>query len=312
MTVIENVQKARAVGRKPTDDQIDVYGLTHPGKVRKENQDHFLISSLQKRMEVHQTSLPDTNRLHGETERLAFLMLIADGVGGGPEGEAASRRALEAVSQYAAGSMDCYYTADPTDDQAFTQALADAALHCHEDLRERRVAESGKAMATTLTLMLFVWPRAYLLQVGDSRYYILRDGELTQISRDQTLAQVLVDDDVFSRTEASKSPLSNVLASAIGGSEATPVVTGIDQDWDYVHLFCSDGLTKHVPDELIAERLRSMTSAKQVCEDLLRDALDDGGSDNITVLVGRALQNRSQPIDSQPDEGRAGSRLRVD
>ena len=290
MTTIENAQDARALGRKPTDDQIDSYGLTHPGKVRKENQDHFLLSSLHKRMEVHLTSLPDTGRLYREADRLAFLMMVADGVGGGPGGEAASRLALEAVSQYAAGSMDCYYTADPTDDQAFTQSLADAALHCHEDLRRRSGAKPG-GMATTLTLMLFVWPRAYLLQVGDSRYYILRDGELTQISRDQTLAQVLVDDDVFSRTEAAKSPLSSVLSSTIGGSETTPVVTGIDQDWNYVHMLCSDGLTRHVPDELIAERLRSMTSAKQVCEDLLQDALDDGGSDNITVVVGRAVKN---------------------
>ena len=291
MTTIENARQARALGRKPVDDQVDFYGITHPGNVRKENQDHFLMSSLHKRMDVHLTSLPDTSRLYVQAERLAFLAMVADGVGGGPGGEAASRRALEAVSQYAADSMDCYYTADPTDDQAFTQALADAALHCHNDVRERSGDESGNGMATTLTLMLFVWPRAYLLQVGDSRYYILRDGELTQISRDQTLAQVLVDDGVFSRTEASKSPLSNVLSSAIGGSESTPVVTGIDQDWDHVHLLCSDGLTKHVSDERIAERLRAMTSAKQVCEDLLQDALDGGGSDNITILVGRATKN---------------------
>jgi protein phosphatase len=98
-----------------------------------------------------------------------------------------------------------------------------------------------------------------------------------------------------------------VLSSAIGGSETTPVVTGIDQNWNYVHLLCSDGLTKHVSDELIAERLRSMTSAKHVCELLLQDALDDGGSDNITVVVARALRN-----DSQPDGGGVRSRLRVD
>jgi len=293
MNTIEKALDARALGRKPLFDQIDFHGLTHPGKVRKENQDHFLVSSLQKRMEVHLTSLPDTGKLYGEAERLAFMAMVADGVGGAPGGETASRVALEDVSQYTAGSMDCYYTADPTDDQAFTQSLADAAFHCHEDLRQRSGAAAGGGMATTLTLMLFVWPRAYLLQVGDSRYYILRDGELTQISRDQTLAQVLVDDDVFSRAEASKSPLSDVLSSAIGGSETTPVVTGIDQDWNYVHLLCSDGLTKHVPDERIADRLRSMTSAKQVCQDLLQDALDDGGSDNITVIVVRAVRNEA-------------------
>jgi serine/threonine protein phosphatase PrpC len=291
MNTLENALNARVLGRKPTDDQIDVYGLTHQGKVRKDNQDHFLISSLHKRMEVHQTSLPDPGKVDSETERLAFLCMVADGVGGGPQGETASRRALEAVSQYVTRSMDCYYMADPTDDQAFTQALADAAIHCHDDLRERSGAELGKGMASTLTLILFVWPRAYLLQVGDSRYYMLRDGDLTQISRDQTLAQVLVDDDVFSRTEASKSPLSNVLSSSIGGSATTPVVTGIDQSWDDVHLLCSDGLTKHVSDEQIGERLRTMKNAKQVAEDLLQDALDDGGTDNITIVAGRARRD---------------------
>ncbi|HIF05830.1 MAG TPA: hypothetical protein EYQ64_02455 [Gemmatimonadetes bacterium] len=114
---------------------------------------------------------------------------------------------------------------------------------------------------------------------------------MTQISRDQTLAQVLVDDDVFSRAEAAKSPLSNVLSSSIGGSESSPVVSGIDNDWDYIHLLCSDGLTKHVSDEQIAARLRSLTSSKQTCEDLLQDALDGGGSDNITIIVGRSFRN---------------------
>ncbi len=165
MTTIENAPHARALGRKPVDDQIDFYGLTHPGKIRKENQDHFLVSSLHKRMDVHLTSLPDTGKLYGEAERLAFLAMVADGVGGRSGGEVASRLALEAVSQYAAESMDCYYTADPTDDQAFTQALADAALHCHNDVLRRSDVAAGSRMATTLTLILFVWPRAYLLQI---------------------------------------------------------------------------------------------------------------------------------------------------
>ncbi len=71
MTATENALNARALGRKPVDDQVDFYGLTHPGKVRKENQDHFLVSSLHKRMDVHLASLPDSGRLYGEAERLA-------------------------------------------------------------------------------------------------------------------------------------------------------------------------------------------------------------------------------------------------
>jgi PPM family protein phosphatase len=67
------------------------------------------------------------------------------------------------------------------------------------------------------------------------------------------------------------------------------VVTPFDMTWGNVLLLCSDGLTQHVSDDRLRERLRSMTSAKQACEDLLQDALDEGGSDNITVVVGRAI-----------------------
>ena len=142
-------------------------------------------------------------------------------------------------------------------------------------------------MATTLTLFIGIWPKIYLVQIGDSRYYLLREGVLTQVSRDQTIAQDLIDQGVLARAHASR--WADVLSSAIGGSYARPVVTRIDQDRSYVHLLCSDGLTKHVSDEQIAERLRSMTSAQQVCEDLLQDALDGGGTDNITIIVGRAV-----------------------
>ena len=112
-------------------------------------------------------------------------------------------------------------------------------------------------------------------------------GVLTQVSRDQTIAQDLIDQGVLARAHGSR--WADVLSSAIGGSHARPVVTRIDQDRSYVHLLCSDGLTKHVSDERIAERLRSMTSSRQVCEDLLQDALDGGGTDNVTIIVGGAV-----------------------
>jgi len=73
------------------------------------------------------------------------------------------------------------------------------------------------------------------------------------------------------------------------------VVTRIENVWGQVTMLCSDGLTKHVSDARIAERLGSMTSARQVCEQLLADALEDGGSDNITMIVGRAMQKPDTP-----------------
>jgi protein phosphatase len=279
--------------RRPDDDELDVFGLTHPGKVRPSNQDHFLICSLSKQLTVHQTSLPEIESVGGGAERLAFFAMIADGVGAGAAGETASRLALEAMSEYAAHSMHVYYTADPSNEEEFKWALTEAAMKVHKQLVKRMDGDSRTGnMATTLTMILSVWPRAYILQVGDSRYYLMRDGELMQVTRDQTLAEQLVEQGVFSPADASKTPLAHVLSSTIGGSETKPVVTGIDNDWDTVHLMCSDGLTKHVSDEQIADRLRNMKSSRHACEQLVQDALDDGGSDNITIIVGRVQQKK--------------------
>jgi serine/threonine protein phosphatase PrpC len=278
-----------AGGRKPRDDELDVYGLTHVGKVRKTNQDHFLLASIYKHVQVHLTSLSAEQRIPFGDDRLAVIAMIADGVGGGHGGEKASATALEIASQYVASSMNLYYSADSTE-ATFIDALQDAAMRCHAAVLERAKSEpAARSMATTLTLWMGVWPWYYLLQVGDSRYYLFRDGELTQVSRDQTLAQDLVDQGVFTRAVGARSQFAHVLSSAIGGQQTMPVVTRLRSEWHIVHVICSDGLTKHVSDERIAERLRGMTSAKQVCEQLLQDALDGGGSDNITMIIGRAV-----------------------
>jgi serine/threonine protein phosphatase PrpC len=276
--------------RRPRDEEIDVHGVTHRGKVRAENQDHFLICSLRKQMAVRMTSLPDVDQLVASPERLASLAMVADGVGGGTRGADASRIAVEAVVKYVSSSMRCYYAADSAEDQSFSEALQEGALRCHAELVQRGEQDSEyRGMSTTLTLFLGVWPRAYLLQVGDSRCYLLRDGELTQITRDQTMAQDLIDLGVLARADASRSRFAHTLSSSIGGSQTAPVVTRFDLAWGNVLLLCSDGLTHHVSDERIRERLRSMTTAKQACEDLLKEALDAGGTDNITIIVGRAM-----------------------
>ncbi len=277
------------VNVKPRDDEIDVYGLTHKGLVRADNQDHFLLASIHKRVQVLQTSIGVQQAFPLSDERLAYLAMVADGVGGGEGGERASATALEVATQYFVASTDCYYRADGTD-QAFLDVLQDAAIQCHQAVLARAQAEGhGRTMATTLTLWMGVWPSYYLLQVGDSRYYLYRGGELTQVTRDQTMAQDLVDEGVFTRAMAARSRYANVLSSAIGGQHALPVITRLQADWHNVHLLCTDGLTKHVPDELIRERLANMTSSQQVCEQLLQDALDGGGTDNVSIVVGRAV-----------------------
>jgi protein phosphatase len=266
---------------------LDVYGLTHPGKVRKNNEDHFLVCSLQRRIEVYHTSLPDPS-IFGRTEGLAFLALVADGVGGARAGEEASRIALEHVTRYVSQSLNCFYTSDPGDDETFVHELEEAALKVHTEIsKESKENPDHRGMATTLTLWLGVGGSAYLLQVGDSRCYILQNDELIQISRDQTMAEEFVEAGVITRSDAAFNRWNNVLSSAIGGPQAVPKVTRVTQSLGSIGLMCSDGLTRHVSDERIRERLRTMTSARECCELLLQDALDAGGEDNITIIAGR-------------------------
>ena len=276
--------------RKPLDQEIDVFGITDIGKVRSENQDQFLICALQKHVEVWGTSLTDEERLAPMTngDRMGFLALVADGVGGSAGGKEASQTAVESVLDYVTHSMQCFYTSDPHHEDDFLKALHEAVMLSHEIVRQKAGSDAAQErMATTLTMFMGVWPHAYVVQVGDSRCYQLRDGNLQKVTKDQTLVQQLVDDGVVKQHEAERSPWSHILSSAIGGSAATPVTTRIDLQWGDVLMGCTDGLTRHVSEEEIEDRLNRLESAEQAARDLVSLALERGGSDNVTVVVGR-------------------------
>lgn len=280
---------ANAANRKPRDDELDLFALTHPGKVRRDNQDHFLVCTLHKTMRVRATSLPTPELLELPSERLASLVVVADGVGGSAAGEAASRAATETIAAYVTHTMKAYWAADAQADGALLDALTAAASECHgRVLHHAAERPDFKGMATTLTMAMVAWPRLDILHVGDSRCYRLREGKLEQLTRDQTMAQDLVDSGVLSPERARLSPFANVLSSAIGGA-SQPVVGEFRMKQGDILLLCTDGLTRHVSDERIQERLRSMESSEQACRALLQDALDGGGSDNITLFVGRAV-----------------------
>ncbi|HEU4524715.1 MAG TPA: protein phosphatase 2C domain-containing protein, partial [Gemmatimonadales bacterium] len=212
--VLGTATSSPGTDRRPHEDEIDAHGLTHSGKVRRENQDHFLLCSLRRQILVRASSIPDAGDLVGESTRLASLAMVADGVGGAARGETASRVALTAVTKYVSRSLSCYYRSWE-DDQEFFDALQQGARQSHAELLRRGEQDPAYAgMATTLTLYLGLWPRAYLLQVGDSRCYLLREGELNQITRDQTMAQEMVDLGVMKKEEVAGTRLEHVLTSS--------------------------------------------------------------------------------------------------
>ena len=275
-------------GRKPRDTELDLFGLTHPGKVRQDNQDHFLISTVHQQVVVHGSSLPEPDRLPLRGERLASILLVADGVGGGQAGRDASQLAVETITRYVSSTMLCVQATAKFAEQQFFEALRAAALEAHAAVRaEAASREDTRSMATTLTLAIFVWPNMYVTQVGDSRCYLFKDGALRQVTRDQTVAQYMVERGALAPERVEHSPFSHVLSSAIGGTEAAPEVTRLELNRSSRVLLCSDGLTKHVSNEEIGERIKQQESSEQFCRAMLDLALERGGSDNITVVAGR-------------------------
>ncbi len=274
---------------RPADEELDLFGITHPGKVRAENQDHFLVCTVHPQVVIHGTSLPQPEALPLRGTRLATLLVVADGVGGAASGSDAARLATEAITRYVSSTLRCYHKAGASDDE-FLSALNAATLGAHERVRAEAAHRIGqKQMATTLTVSITVWPWMYIVQVGDSRAYLSLNGKLSQLTRDQTIGQDLVDQGVLPRERLERSPFKNVLSSAVGGDEALPEVTHLNMsDRGSLVMLCSDGLTKHVTDDEIGAVLRSVESSEHAAKELLDLALSRGGSDNITIVVAHA------------------------
>jgi protein phosphatase len=291
MTTPQLVTASLPIGPKPTDQELDLFGLTHPGRVRDENQDHFLIATLHRDLVIHGSSLRDTTELPLHGERIATLAVVADGVGGRAGGAEASHLTVETIARYVSTALACFQNATPALEDAFLDALRDGALQAHDTVRASAARHPQRqGMATTLTLVIGAWPRMYIVQVGDSRCYYYHRGQLRQLTRDQTVAQQLVDAGALRQSRMHESPFSHVLASAIGSGAAEPAVSRMQLSRDAVILLCTDGLTKHVSDDAITGVLRTIRSAEQGCHDLLQLALDGGGSDNITVAIRRTRE----------------------
>ncbi len=278
---------------RPLADDVDVAGLTHPGRVRDTNEDQFLIASVHQTLRVQDSSVPAASLGGLTSESRGYVFMVADGVGGRPDGEVASWTAVRAIAEH---------VTQTTRVQALRGGAAQEA-HFLEELQRSVAAGHAQVQAvaagtaTTFTMVVVVWPRAFLIHVGDSRCYRLRNGTLELLSQDQTMAAALVAAGALKEELAAESQWRHVLTSALGGDEATPLTVPTDCLWDDVLLLCSDGLTKHVSDADIEAVLREGQDAKTACQTLLDRALSAGGTDNITVVIGRLRPRLLTPTD---------------
>jgi len=204
------------------------------------------------------------------------LLALADGMGGHAAGEVASSLVIDALKPLDADTPGEDLLSDLRDaavegNAAITQHVADAP-----DL---------EGMGTTLTAILFAGSRLGLVHVGDSRAYQLRDGVLSQITKDDTFVQSLIDEGRITEEEAHTHPHRSLLMRAITGQEIEPSLTIREARVGDRYLLCSDGLSGVVTDETLAHTLRSVANPAECADRMIELALKGGGPDNITCIV---------------------------
>jgi serine/threonine protein phosphatase PrpC len=231
------------------------------GLVRRENEDSYLLY------------IPDDEEL---LERKGILVIVADGVGGGPAGKRASSMAVELI-------RDFYYQ-HPDEDklEALQESLKAANLHIYQ---ESRMDPLLHGMGTTCTAFVVCKTEGFLCHAGDSRAYLLRDRELRLISEDHTLVHELVAEGIITPEEGRTHPQRNIILKALGSaSHLDPDTECIDLQKGDTLLLCSDGLHGYMSDEEIYSTL-SGNPVEEAGSKLIELALDRGGADNITVVI---------------------------
>jgi len=266
---------------------VDAAGLSDVGRRRSSNEDHFVIATVSKALTIGESSLTDTalaNRFGAST---GHLFAVADGVGGRPDGAVAAQWTVQELLDYLGEAAGCYQGLDTGREHELLARLEDAVRSVHGRLVQEYGGEHAFIPATTLTMLLLVWPRAYLVHVGDSRAYVFRRQRLQRLTRDQTFGEYMLAAGAWTEAQATKPGPATTLASAIGGTDLAPVVGLVDLEPGDSLLLCTDGLTKHVSDERIAELLGTPDTARTIGRTLVDEALADGGTDNVTVVVVR-------------------------
>ena len=209
------------------------------------------------------------------------LLAVADGMGGHAAGDVASKVVIAALEHLDDDA--------PSGDmlQAMRAAVFEGSEHLREVIRESPQLEG---MGTTLTAILFAGGRLALCHVGDSRAYLVRDGQLSQITHDDTFVQTLIDDGRITAEEANTHPQRSLLLRALNGQEVEPDLSMREARDGDRYLLCSDGLSGVVSEETIAEALKD-PDPESTADRLIELALRSGGPDNVTVIVADVIED---------------------
>lgn len=269
---------------------VDAHGLSDVGRKRPKNEDQFLVAELHKSLSIRQTSLALEDGSRIDSGKRGYLFLVADGVGGAPAGGRASSLAVDTVLRYVLNVMPWFFRLEDTDQEILRRELKLALRKCQTIVKaEASARPERRGMATTLTLAYVMWPKLFVVHVGDSRCYVVRQGRLEQLTRDHTVANELLAQGVLKPAEARSSKWRHVIWNVVGTSdrEFRPDVFQTDLRPGDALLLCTDGLIKHVSSEDLLRLMKRKERAAETCRALVDAANEGGGSDNTTVVVAR-------------------------
>ncbi|WP_161604391.1 PP2C family protein-serine/threonine phosphatase [Roseiconus nitratireducens] len=270
-------------------DSFEVAGDSDVGRVRNENQDHYIVGDLRRQLVIRDTDV------EGEIEDEMFgcqqgsLLVVADGMGGHEAGERASRIAVQATARYVLDMMRWFLKLSPTAEDDFIDELSESLVSVQKELWS--AGPEGHSMGTTVTMAYLLWPKIYVVHAGDSRCYQLRDGVLRQLTTDHTVAQQLLDSGGLNESDPSLQHWRHVLWNCVGGSrkQVSPEAIRADLRVGDQILLCSDGLTGMLDDRTIRSVLEEAGSPEVKVRQLIDLANEAGGTDNITAVICRVV-----------------------
>jgi protein phosphatase len=295
---------ARETGQpKPatTNVHADFGAVSHTGKVRSRNEDHFLVSQVSRKQEILLTNLPG-DHLPEQTGDDGYLFIVADGMGGMAAGEVASRLAISTSLKLFQRSEKWGFRVNQREARAFFDQISRDLQEIDKTLTEQ--SESDRrllGMGTTMTAAYSMGVDLFIVHLGDSRVYLCRNGSLQQLTKDHTVAQAMADAGYIAPEDVRHHVKRNALTNFLGGHHGK---VKADLRWlrlaDGDHLLlCSDGLNEMVDDASIARILAQCAAPRDAAQSLLDAALNGGGKDNVTVIVARYAI-------TTPESGRGG------
>jgi protein phosphatase len=272
---------------------VEIHATSHIGRVRKGNEDNYLLLNVSR--EKAWTSSQGDGEFVIESQKFEIddngvVMAVSDGMGGALAGEVASTMAVETVSEKLLGEDIQETLSAEDDDHQLISKLYDATVFANYLIHQQgRTDPQFQGMGATFTGIGVTPAAADIIQVGDSRAYLVRKGEIYQITKDQSLVQQLIDAQQISAEEAETHTLKNVILQALGAqNEIYPVSARIQPCKNDVFLLCSDGLSNKVRSTDMQQIvLDNFDELQNACAELVKMANENGGEDNITVVLAK-------------------------